>query len=46
MIQQVRIVLNQKEIRLHLVKLLEANTLSLFPVVKNHRPAQRIIKTQ
>ena len=40
------VVLNQKEIRLHLVKLLEANTLSLFPVVKNRRPAQRIIKTQ
>ena len=40
------VVFNQKEIRLHLVKLLEANTLSLFPVEKSWRPAQRIIKTQ
>ena len=40
------VVFNQKELRLHLVKMLEANTLSLFPVLKTRRPAERVIKIQ
>ena len=40
------VVFNQDELRFHLVKLLEANTLSLFPGLKSRRPAKKILKTQ
>ena len=40
------VVFNQKELRLHLINILEAKTLSLFPILKNRRPAQRTIKIQ
>jgi len=41
-----KVAFDQKALRLHLVKILEAKSLSAFPVVKTRRVAERISKTE
>ena len=40
------VVFDQKELRPHFVKMLETNTITLFPTMQSRRPAERISRVQ
>ena len=44
--QPINLVLDQEELRPHLVKSLETNTVTAFPVLKHGRPANRVRKVE